>query len=74
MTAAMEYPDGATPLDPDELSGLKFRHITTREQLDELEQANIESGLRWLARHKGDVLKDGYGATQHSREFPPAEV
>lgn len=35
-------PEGATPLDPDECEGLKFRHITTREELDELEQANIE--------------------------------
>ena len=52
MTAAMEYPDGATPLDPDELSGLKFKHITTREQLDELEQANIESGLRACGKRR----------------------
>jgi fido (protein-threonine AMPylation protein) len=37
----MDYPEGATPLDPDELDGLKFRHITTRSELDELEQANI---------------------------------
>jgi len=32
MTAAMEameYPEGATPLDPDELSGLRFKHVTT---------------------------------------------
>lgn len=34
-------PDGATPLDPDELQGLKFPHVTTRSELDELEQANI---------------------------------
>jgi Fic-DOC domain mobile mystery protein B len=69
MTAAMEYPEGATPLDPDELSGLKFKHISTREQLDELEQVNIESGLRWLARHKGDVLTDGFAVTLHKRLF-----
>jgi Fic-DOC domain mobile mystery protein B len=69
MTAAMEYPDGATPLDPDELSGLKFKHVTTREQLDELEQANIASGLRWLARHNGDVLTDGFAVTLHKRLF-----
>lgn len=36
---------GATPLDPDELAGLKFKHITTRGQLDELKQANIVKGL-----------------------------
>jgi Fic-DOC domain mobile mystery protein B len=69
MTMAMEYPDGATPLDPNELGGLKFKHITTREELDELEQANIESGLQWLARHKGDVLEDGFVITLHRRLF-----
>ena len=34
-------PDGATPLDPDEKEGLRFAHITTRGELDQLEQANI---------------------------------
>lgn len=38
-------PEGATPLDPDERQGLKFLHITTRIELDELEQTNIEQGL-----------------------------
>ena len=44
-----EEPEGATPLDPNEIEGLKFDHITTRGELDELEQANITQGLRWLA-------------------------
>lgn len=65
----MVYPDGATPLDPNEIGGLKFRHITTREELDELEQANIESGMRWLARYRGDVLTDAFAATLHNRLF-----
>ena len=69
MPEGIEYPEGATPLDPDELGGLKFKHITTREQLDELEQANIESGLRWLARHRGDVLTDDFAMTLHRRLF-----
>ena len=43
----IEYPEGATPLDPDELQGLKFPHVTTRGELDHLEQANIQNGLRW---------------------------
>ena len=33
--------EGATPIDPDELSGLQFKHISHREQLNELEQANM---------------------------------
>src|ERR1700730_17451879 len=60
MTGPMEYPDGATPLDPNELGGLKFKHITTRAELDQLEQANIQSGLRWLACHRGEVLTDHF--------------
>ena len=65
----MQYPQGATPLDPNELAGLKFKHITTRGELDELEQANIESGLRWLARQRGDVLSDKFAVTLHKRLF-----
>jgi Fic-DOC domain mobile mystery protein B len=69
MTGVDEYPEGATPLDPDELGGLKFKHITTRVELDELEQANIESGLRWLARRRGDVLTDDFAVALHKRLF-----
>lgn len=51
-------PEGATPLDPDELEGLKFNHITTRGELDELEQANIQSGLLWLERRRNKDILD----------------
>ncbi len=40
----MDYPEGATPLDPDEMEGLKFPHIETRGELDQLEQQNIQDG------------------------------
>jgi len=36
-----QYLKGATPLDPDEMEGLKIRHITVREQLNRFEQDNI---------------------------------
>jgi len=32
----LEYPAGATPLDPDEAAGLRLTHITTREELNNL--------------------------------------
>lgn len=35
-------PEGATPLDPDEADGLLPAHVTTRRELDELEEANIQ--------------------------------
>ena len=50
MSDIIEYPDGATPLDPDEMDGLRFKHISTRGELDELEQANIDEGLQWLKK------------------------
>jgi Fic-DOC domain mobile mystery protein B len=63
-------PDGATPLDPDEREGLKFRHITTRGELDQVEQANIESGLAWLSRRrKTDILTDQFVRELHRRLF-----
>lgn len=51
-------PDGATLLDPDEMQGLKFQHVTTRSELDELEQANIEQGLDWIARRRSSSIFD----------------
>ncbi len=70
MIDAFDYPDGATPLDPEELDGLKYKHITTRGELDELEQVNIEQGLRWLARQRRkDILTDHFAITLHKRLF-----
>jgi Fic-DOC domain mobile mystery protein B len=69
MIQNMEYPEGATPLDQNELGGLKHKHITTRGELDELEQVNIQSGLRWLARQRGDVLTDAFATTLHRQLF-----
>ena len=61
MIDDMEYPAGSTPLDPDEMEGLKFPHITTRGELDHLEQANIESGLLWLGRQRNpEILTDEF--------------
>lgn len=70
MTIKLEYPEGATPLDPNELGGLKHKHITTQGELDELEQANITSGLRWLARtRRKDILSDDFAIELHRRLF-----
>lgn len=63
-------PEGATPLDPDEREGLKPKHITTHGELDELEQINIQAGLRWLARNRRkDILSDDFLCTLHKRLF-----
>lgn len=67
----MEYPEGATPLDPDEIEGLKYPHIETRGELDQLEQQNIQEGYNWLARqrkHK-DFLTEDFLLDLHKQFF-----
>ena len=63
--------DGATPLEPEELEGLKFKHITTRGQLDELEQANIVSGLLWVKKNtkRDDILSLQFAFELHKALF-----
>ena len=66
----MDYPDGATPLDPDEMEGLKYKHVSTRGELDQLEQANIDEGLQWLKKQKNpDVLTEGFVCDLHKKLF-----
>ncbi len=66
----IEHSPSATALEPDEISCLKFSHITTRGELDELEQANITEGLRWLSRRRsGDILSDDFVCRLHKRQF-----
>jgi Fic-DOC domain mobile mystery protein B len=67
----MEYPPGATPLDPNELEGLRFPHVETRAELDQLEQQNIQGGLLWLSRQRKfkDFLSDEFAKELHKRLF-----
>jgi Fic-DOC domain mobile mystery protein B len=47
MGLTIEYIDGQTPLDEQEKDGLRIASITTREELDEFEQLNIEKAIQW---------------------------
>lgn len=63
-------PDGSTPLDPDEMAGLLFKHVTTRGELDQLEQANIDEGMQWLKKQKTpDVLSEEFVRKLHKKLF-----
>ncbi|MBF0315122.1 MAG: mobile mystery protein B [Oligoflexia bacterium] len=46
--------DGNTPLDPEQLEGLKYPSVTTMGELDELEDENIQRGLDWLNHSRSD--------------------
>jgi len=47
MGLKMNYIDGQTPLTEEEQEGLKIASITSREELDEFEQLNIEKAIQW---------------------------
>lgn len=70
MTDSLGDVDGQTPLDPDELDGLKHPHVTHRGQLDQLEQANIQQGLIWLGRQRNPkILTDQFLRKLHRQLF-----
>ena len=47
MGLELLYGEGQTPLDEDEMEGLKIKTITTQGELDEFEQLNIEKAVEW---------------------------
>jgi Fic-DOC domain mobile mystery protein B len=63
-----DTPEGATPLDPDEIEGMRLSHITTRAELDRWEQENIAEAEAWVFRraHR-DILTDGFARRLHKR-------
>jgi Fic-DOC domain mobile mystery protein B len=70
MNKLVGEPDGATPLEPEEMEGLLHKHVTTRGQLDELEQYNIQEGLKWLKRQKNaDPFSEVFVRELHKKLF-----
>lgn len=70
MAIDLDYPPGATPLDPDEAAGLIPTHIVNHGQLNEWEMVNIIEGERWAfgRRHK-DLLESAFVCRLHRRMF-----
>ncbi len=68
-------PPGTTPLDPDESEGLLHDHVSTREELNQLEEANIQLGQEWAQRRAVmtnrpvDVLIETFLFELHRRMF-----
>lgn len=63
---------GETPLDPDEIEGLRVPLITTRAELDEHEQLNIQRANAWLLERRpsmGDLLTDTFVKRLHREMF-----
>lgn len=65
-----EYPEGATPLDLNEIEGLILLHVTTRGELDRWEQDNILEALIWAEKKKPvDILNEQFIKELHRRMF-----
>jgi Fic-DOC domain mobile mystery protein B len=52
MGLELEYLYGQTPIFEDEKEGLLIKTISTRSELDEFEQLNIESAIEWTLKQK----------------------
>jgi Fic-DOC domain mobile mystery protein B len=65
-----EYPEGATPIDPDEAEGLLLNHITTQGELNRWEQENILEALSWIDKKKpADIFNEPFIKQLHKRMF-----
>jgi Fic-DOC domain mobile mystery protein B len=76
MSGEMEVPafpakdDAATLLTDDERSGLIPSWVIDRHELNEVEQANIASGVQWAARRRRrDLLDERFIRELHLRMF-----
>lgn len=70
MGLKIQYPEGATPLDPDDAQGLIPTHITTLGQLNEWEFSNVLKGEEWAFRtRQRDILSAGFVENLHEKMF-----
>ncbi len=68
----LTYSYGQTPLEEEEKDGLKIASISTKAELDELEQKNVEEAVAWLYGRKlkaGKILTPGFICDLHKRMF-----
>lgn len=72
MGLELEYSYGQTPLEEEEKEALLLKHITTKKELDEFEQQNIEKAIEWVIARKftiENVLNEVFILDLHKRMF-----
>lgn len=69
MTGAFDADDDQTPLTEEERKGLIPTHIALRNELNELEQANIAEADRWAFSRKRNALSEPLLRGLHRRMF-----
>ena len=64
------YPEGATPIDPNETEGLIPKGVTTQAELNELEERNIAEAVKWtFGRKRKDWLTIKFICDLHGKMF-----
>ena len=72
MGLDLEYINGQTPLDEDEKDELKIPTISTRGELDEFEQQNIEEAIQWVLTKSlsiKTILSEQFIKSLHKRMY-----
>lgn len=72
MGLEIEYIEGQTPLDEEEKEGLLIRTVSTRGELDEFEQLNIQSAIEWSLKtkvNKEQLLTEEFLTLVHKKMF-----
>lgn len=72
MGLDLDYIDGQTPIGTEEAEGLKVKTISTRGELDEFEQKNIELAIAWTLRKRfpiNEILSENFILEVHRQMF-----
>jgi Fic-DOC domain mobile mystery protein B len=72
MGLNLDYTLGQTPLDEEECEGLKIKTISTKGELDEFEQKNIEDAVLWtlgLKINRDKLLSESFVKSLHKRMY-----
>ncbi len=72
MGLDLEYIDSQTALDEDEKEGLLIKSISTRFELDEFEQQNIERAIAWTMKKRfkiKEILTERFVRRLHNKMF-----
>lgn len=72
MGLNLQYEYGQTPLDTEELEGLRINTISTKSELDEFEQQNIEEVMLWVSGKKWKkekIFSEAFVLDLHKRMY-----
>ena len=72
MGLKLEYIEGQSPIDEDEKEGLLIKTISTRGELDEFEQANIQQAVEWTLKtefSREEILTEEFILLVHEKMF-----